>query len=152
MQVVLDTNVLCDAVIASSISHVAVMASIPTKHHRIVLDHDGRLLKQYRDNLSRHLLFRKWYLELQMRSLIDFANGHLIQRIAQDLTVLGLHEPEDHVIVSLAINSSKYIITEDSDFGKGPSPRALDHQDVLTHLKHSVGLTLHDATEASHHL
>ena len=152
MQVVLDTNVLCGAVMASSMSHVAVMASIPTMQHRIVLDHDGCLLQEYRDNLSRHLLFRKWYLELQMRSLIDFANGHLVQRVAQDLTALGLHEPEDHVIVSLAINSGKYIITEDSDFGKGPSPKALEHQGVLTHLTHTVGLTLHDATEASHYL
>jgi hypothetical protein len=54
----------------------------------------------------------------------------------------------DRVVVGLALDSDRYIVTEDSDFGKGSSIKASEHRDVLDFLTARLGLTVHDATEA----
>ncbi len=152
MQIVIDTNILYKAAHDFSQDHMAVMTFTVYLKHQLVLDHKGDLLKEYREEVGKYGLFQKWYKELQNKRLIHYCNGVLSSRIAQTLTELGLHEPEDHVVVALALNSGKYIVTEDSDFGKGDLARAAEHEVVREHLTNDLGLLLHDATEACEQL
>jgi hypothetical protein len=152
MLVVLDTNILCEAVKNSSIPHLLVMTALPSRAHSLVLDHDRALLGQYDSNLSTFSLYRKWFTELTVRNMIHFTHGALPSSAGTHLTSLGFNDSVDRTVVALALNSHSYLVTEDSDFGKGPSAKAADHQDVLTYLVNDLGLVVHDAAEASSHL
>jgi len=65
---------------------------------------------------------------------------------------LGCHEPSDHVFVAVANRAGQYLVTEDSDFGKGHVKRSLAKAGVAAYLKKKLGLTVHDAKEARNHL
>ncbi len=56
----------------------------------------------------------------------------------------------DRILVLLALEArnDRYIITEDSDFGKGETEKAEQHADVLHDLTNQLQLTVHDAKEA----
>ena len=63
---------------------------------------------------------------------------------------MGFTGEVDRILVALALETrnDRYIITEDSDFGKGDTEKAKEHNDVLQHLTNKLQLTVHDAEEA----
>jgi predicted nucleic acid-binding protein len=134
MRVVIDTNIIVCATCRDSWPHLTVLALVRSSNCYLMLDHDQILLGEYRRNVGRKLLFQKWYKDLQSKGQISWANGRLPQRIAHALCQRGCHEPEDHVVVALALKGDKYLVTEDSDFGKGEPKRATTHQSVLRYL------------------
>lgn len=147
MRVVVDTNIIVKAVKEHEPDHLGVILSIRQKH-TLVLDFERRLLGEYEDNLGREALYRKWLKELERQTRIEWSNGHLDNAHRQRLIQLGLHEEEDHVIVALADHTDRYIVTEDSDFGKGDSVRAQAYMGVLSYLTGTMGMTVHTAAEA----
>jgi predicted nucleic acid-binding protein len=151
VNVVVDTNILCEAV-EHSVKHLTVLTNLHQFRHSLVLDHQGQLFREYQDQVGQCDFFQKWFKELQTSQLVYWCNGCISKYVARELCHRQLHEPEDHVVVALAMNSGKYIVTEDSDFGKGDSNRSIDHQDALLYLTNDLGLTVHDADEACEHL
>jgi len=95
-------------------------------------------------------LFEKWYKEIWQR--VAPASGQLENRYVTHLRKLGCHEPSDHVFVAVARRTGRYLVTEDSDFGKGHLNRALAKAGVTDYLREKLGLTVHDAQEARNHL
>ena len=149
MRVVVDTNIIVKAT-EYNMNHLRVLLAISAteKEHKLVLDYENKLLREYEDNAGEHSLYRKWFKELQSGSKIFWSNGNLNQTHSQALIRHGLHEPEDHVVVALAANTDKYIVTEDSDFGVGNPQRAQSHSGVLTYLQRTMNITVHTAAQA----
>lgn len=152
MRIVIDTNVLCKAALEFSPDHIAIMVFMNKLGYYLVLDHKQQLLKEYLTKVRNSQLFQKWYQEMLKRNQVHWANGQITRRIAEELKKRDLHEPEDHIVVALAINTDKYIITEDSDFGKGDPRRAAQNQIALTYLTNDLNLVVHDVVEASDNL
>ena len=65
---------------------------------------------------------------------------------------MGCHEPSDHIFVAVAERTDRYLVTEDSDFGKGHVDRSLAKAGVAAYLREKLSLTVHDAKEARNHL
>jgi len=148
MRVVIDTNIIVKAIEDGEPEHTMTIHLVIYKRHKLVLDYENKLLEEYRDNLQNRKLFQKWFKTVEIASLIEWSDGHLSQTHTQNLTRLGLHEEEDHVIVALAWHTDKYVVTEDSDFGKGGPARAQSHLKALNYLTNTMGLTIHSAVEA----
>jgi hypothetical protein len=83
---------------------------------------------------------------------VVFINGHLERHHAAALANCGCHEPSDHTFAAVAYHADKYLVTEDSDFGKGHVERALAKVAVIAYLQEKLGLTVHNAREACTHL
>jgi predicted nucleic acid-binding protein len=150
MIVTLDTNVIINACKERSWEHIDVLSSIRTENHTVALDTEGKILAEYRGNCSGIELFEKWFQEIWQR--IEQVPGRLENRHATHLKTLGCHEPSDHVFVAVANYAGRYLVTEDSDFGKGHVNRSLAKARVASSLKAKLGMTVHDAKEARSHL
>ena len=72
------------------------------------------------------------------------------KKISKTLIGMGFTGEVDRIIVALALETrnDRYIITEDSDFGKGDTEKAKEHKDVLDYLTNQLQLTVHDANES----
>ena len=148
MQVVIDTNILCEAAKHFSLDHIAILTYMNQLRHSLVLDYEMQLLNEYERNVGSYQLYRKWYKEMKSNFQIEWADGHISSRIARELERRSLHEAPDHVVVALAMSTQRYIITEDSDFGKGDEIRAAEHVEVLEYLTNDLGIAVYDASEA----
>jgi hypothetical protein len=113
--------------------------------HFLVLDHNGNLLREYRDNVGHCRFFQQWYLEMETAQQIHHHDGGLSQRVRGTLDSLGFHEPVDQILVGLALKCDKYIVSEDSDFGAGSSQRDEEHREVFEYLTGELDLSIHDA-------
>jgi len=142
--------VIINACKERSWEHIDVLSSIRTRNHTVALDTEGKILAEYRGNCSGIELFEKWFQEIWQR--VEQVSGHLVNRHATRLGTLGCHEPSDHVFVAVANRAGQYLVTEDSDFGKGHVKRSLAKAGVAAYLKKKLGLTVHDAKEARNHL
>lgn len=150
MIVTIDTNVIINACKENSWDHIDVLSLIRTRNHAVALDTEGKILAEYRGNCSGIELFEKWYQEIWQR--VQQVSGLLEQRHVTRLTRLGCHEPSDHIFVAVARRTERYLVTEDSDFGKGHLNRALAKAGVSIYMREKLGLTVHDANEARNHL
>jgi predicted nucleic acid-binding protein len=148
MNIVIDTNILCKALIDISLKHLRLILNINTFNHFITLDHDDLLLGEYQRNLEQYPFYQKWYKEMVTQHQIFYCNHKIINRHAHNLSRLGFHGPIDCIIVGLADHADKYIVSEDSDFGKGNERRAAEYIPVLRYLNEQMGLTVHDVNEA----
>jgi hypothetical protein len=126
------------------------LSLIRTRSHVIALDTEGKILAEYRGNCSGIELFEKWYQEIWQR--VRQVSGLLEKRHMTQLTRLGCHESSDHVFVAVAKRTDQYLVTEDSDFGKGHLNRAIAKAGVTAYMREKLGLTVHDAREARNHL
>ncbi len=127
------------------------MTYIIKQKHQLTLDYEGILLRGYEGNVGGHALYKKWYSEIIKKSCTYYCSHHVARKIVTRLKKKGLHEDEDHLIIGLAINSDKYIVTEDSDFGIGCDVCAQEHSDVLEYLN-VIGVKVHNATDACNYL
>jgi predicted nucleic acid-binding protein len=150
MIVTLDTNVIINACKEGSWEHIDVLSSIRTRNHTVALDTEGKILAEYRGNCSGIELFEKWFQEIWQR--IEQVPGRLENRHATRLRRLSCHEASDHVFVAVAGRTGRYLVTEDSDFGKGHVNRSLAKAGVAAYLKKKLGLKVHDPKEARNHL
>lgn len=149
MNVVIDTNILRKAVVDNSWEHIKVMSNLDTFSHYLTLDYENLLFREYQDEVGQCSLFQKWYSEMAKKHHIYYCSHNITKRHAQELLRIGFHEPEDHIVVGLALNADKYVVTEDSDFGKGDENRAAAHHQVLCYFNEQMGLTVHCANEAN---
>lgn len=148
MNVSIDTNILKKAIEEDSLEHISLMFRIRDHSHSITLDFQGQLLDEYNDELGEYRLFQKWYTELQNNQKIYYCDHRVPNRHTAKLLELGFHEPEDLIVLGLAIHADKYLVTEDSDFGKGNERRAADHMNILTYITDNMEITVHDVREA----
>ena len=147
MRVVIDTNIIVKAVKEYAPSHIRVIYLVQPKH-KLVLDFEGRLQREYRDEVGSEAMYQKWFHELQKNNRIEWHHGRLPNRHQSELRAVGLHEEEDHIVVALALNTDRYVITEDSDFGKGHPERSQYHMEVLHYLTNEIGIRVRSAEEA----
>jgi hypothetical protein len=87
-----------------------------------------------------------------MLQRVQLVSGRLENKHVTRLRKLGCHEPSDHIFIAVAEHTDRYLVTEDSDFGKGHPNRALAKAEVTTYMREKLGLTVHDAKEACNHL
>jgi hypothetical protein len=118
--------------------------------HQIALDIEGKIIAEYRGKCSGNELFEKWYQEIWQR--VEQVSGRLEKRHVTGLSRLGCHEASDHVFGAVANRTGRYLVTEDSDFGKGHMDRSMSKAGVAAYLKKRLGLTVDDAKEACNHL
>jgi len=151
MIVTVDTNIVIKAWLDGEQPHIQVLSLIGVLPHlEYGLDKDGQIDKEYRRKCSDNVFFEKWHKEIWGKVVL--IDGHLEDRHARALASGGCHEPSDHVFAAVAYHSDKYLVTEDSDFGKGHVERVLAKAVVIAYLRDKLGLTVHDAREACTHL
>jgi predicted nucleic acid-binding protein len=151
MIVTIDTNVIINACKNLSWDHLSVLDRVRLGH-QAALDLEGKILAEYRGKCSDIELFKKWYQEMWEQLRFQQVPGRLENRHVTRLRKLGCHEPSDHVFVAVAEHTERYLVTEDSDFGKGHLNRALTNTEVTAYMREQLGLTVHDAKEARNHL
>jgi len=123
-------------------------------NHGILHDTDRKLLNEYRNKAGGYGFFQKWYQEMEKKENgihylpIDLDRNY--KKISETLIGMGFTGEVDRILVALALETrnDRYIITEDSDFGKGSTEKAKEHDDILHYLTNQLQLTVHDAGEA----
>jgi AAA+ ATPase superfamily predicted ATPase len=151
MNVVLDTNILCKAA-EHELDYLEVMIQIRRHQHSLTLDHANLLYNEYNRYVKDDPFFQKWYQEILREQRIYYCSHNIPGRAKRKLIEMGFHGEIDLVVVGLAINSDKYIIVEDSDFGKGHEQRAAENRHILEYFNINLGLLVHNANEAVTHL
>ncbi|OEU82172.1 MAG: hypothetical protein BA865_08855 [Desulfobacterales bacterium S5133MH4] len=154
MKIALDTNIICKAC-GYNWDYIGVLSRIrDDADHGILHDTDRKLLNEYRNNAGGYEFFRNWYQEMERKEngihylFVDLDRND--RKISKKLTDMGFTGEVDRILVALALETrnDRYIITEDSDFGKGDTEKAKEHKDVLDYLTNRLQLTVHGANEA----
>ena len=151
MQVVVDTNILVKAFIDDELDHICLLMKFRNHNSLIfVLDSENKIVEEYQRNLSKNVLFQKWFKETGKNINVNYFSGKIESCTKAELLNLGFHEPSDHVFVALALEADKILVTEDSDFGMGNNNRAQEpeKQRVKNYLTNTLLITLHDAPSA----
>lgn len=134
MIVTIDTNIIIKAWLNGEQPHIRMLALVGVlPYPKYGLDQDGRMNEEYRQKCSGNEFFEKWHKEIWEK--VFFINGRLEKSHARALTNCGCHESSDHVFVAVALHADKYLVTEDSDFGKGHIDRALAKASVVEYLR-----------------
>ena len=150
MKIALDTNIICKAC-NSNLDCMYVMLKIRSESsHKILHDNGNKVRDEYWKNARACEFFEKWYKEMENGYKISYSPATLNKNIADSLYEMNFTGEVDRILVALALETrnDRYIITEDSDFGKGDTEKAKEHNDVLQHLTNKLQLTVHDAEEA----
>lgn len=148
MNITVDTNILVIAFIENEVDYLSLVYQIVQDDLHICHDHQGEIIKEYTRNLKSSKAFRKWYKRLNQNKTIYYCSSNMNKKFIKDLTALGCHEPSDHVFLGVAVNSDKILVTEDSDFGKGPKGDEIPHCKALEYLSNHLSIRVYDATEA----
>lgn len=149
MRLTVDTNILINAFEKYEPDHMSVVYGFgaPNGPH-LNYDMQGVIVGEYENNVGSTIGFRKWYQRLHKLQAINYCDGKLSNRHREKLSLLGCHEPSDHTFVAVAYHSDKILISEDSDFGKGPKGNILPHCKALVYLNEKMGISVYDAKEA----
>jgi hypothetical protein len=157
VKIALDTNIICKACDPND-PNTACMGVITRilydANHGILHDTDGKLLNEYRNKAGGYGFFQKWYQEMEKKENgIHYLFVNLdrnCKKISETLIGMGFTGEVDCILVALALETrnDRYIITEDSDFGKGSTEKAKENEHVLRYLTDQLQLTVHDADEA----
>lgn len=151
LKVVLDTNIICSLCRGETEVTYITSTLLYNSPLQISLDSGGILQGEYQKNVRKAQsseYYQKWFQQMEAGSKIFYCfSPSLTKNIDENLTRLKFTGKEDKVIVALALNSGlKYIVTEDSDFGKGTKGK--EHLDAYNYLSNSLGITIHDKREA----
>jgi hypothetical protein len=147
MNITIDTNILIQAFQDVSLKHIDLVMVVRLFGHCITMDHAKELEGEYENKLSKNTLFQKWYKEFSP-TRTQFCDCRVINRHLIQLNRFGFHDHIDQIALGIACNSDKYLLTEDSDFGKGDSQKAIEHLNVKSYITNQMQVVLHDATEA----
>lgn len=152
MNIAIDTNILVKAFCEWEPVHAVVTSFVTQKSHSLCYDFEGSIDKEYRKNVGRSEAYQKWYKRITEVQALYYCSGKLHHAHKDQLCRLGCHEPTDHVFIAVAFNSDKYLISEDSDMGKGPKGNKPPHCQALKYLNGTMGITVYDAQEACNNL
>ena len=155
MEIALDTNILIKGFKEGVPSCSAVLYHFYGNYRLKILwdylneNQECIVRKEYEQNLRDNETYQKWITALSEGDQISYRSGKLSTRIKSKLVSRGFHEPTDHVFVALALVSDKCIITEDSDYGKGDNPKALEPEkmEVLRFLTEELYLKVLNSEE-----
>lgn len=150
VKISLDTNIICKAC-NYNLDCMHVMLKIQSgSSHKILHDNENKVRGEYWKNARECEFFEKWYKEMETGYKIFYSPATLNKKIANVLDEINFTGEVDRIIVALALETrnDRYVITEDSDFGKGDTEKAKQHTDVLHYLTNQLQLTVHDAEEA----
>lgn len=147
-RVVIDTNILVKAFCDDEVDHRCVTSSIVSKKLGLALDHAGRIFKEYDKNVGKTLGFKKWWVRLKQIEAFKYFSSQLKDRDRSKLELLGCHEDSDHIFLAVAYNADRILITEDSDFGKGPKGNHPPHSQALHYIQTTMGIIVMDAKQA----
>ena len=156
MKIALDTNIICKAC-DYNWDCIGVLSRIrDDANHGILHDTGKRLSSEYRRNAGGRELFEKWYTVMGSKEngihYISIDLDRNCKKISETLIGMGFTGEVDRILVALALetrnDNDRYIITEDSDFGKGDTAKAEQNAHVLHYLTDELQLTVHDAREA----
>lgn len=150
MYIVIDTNIIFHACEFDMSALNLLTGILNNDNLKIGFDVENKLISEYRQNAGDYEFFLKWFQKIENSYKLSYLYVKLDSKIDENLTNLEFNGEVDKIVVALALNSKlKHIVTEDSDFGKGP--RGDEHIDVLNYLKDDLFLKVHDATEAVEH-
>ncbi len=154
MRLTIDTNIFIKAFDEAEYSmdcDIFVIGSFVSNPERsLTLDFEDSIRKEYCKNLSSNQRFIKIYTALELQGRISFISGKIDKIHKDNLISLGFHEPEDHAFVGTAVNADRILITEDSDYGKGPNQKAQTPEkiQVLQYMSDTMKLQVLDSIEA----
>lgn len=119
-------------------------------NHNLSIDHKCEILKEYNDNLKYNEKYWKFYTMLEQQGRVTFVDSSLPGKHLKKLIELKFHEPEDHVFTGTAYNADKYIVTEESDYGKGRFEKAKlsEKHAVLKYMTDNMDMFVLDSVEA----
>lgn len=153
MRLVIDTNIWVYAL--SNIPEwrydcESFLFSFMDSGHCLAVDYNRKILKEYDDNLRQNEKYRVFYSMLEKRGRIEFVDSSIPGKHLRKLDELNFHEPEDRVFTGVAYNADKCIVTEESDYGKGPTKEAKsqEKQAVLHYMENDMGIHIYDSVEA----
>ena len=112
----------------------------------IAVDNNGIILREYRDNFPRGCAEKRNF-ELRIINLygsqkVLHVDSELTDTIKRDLKQAKFHEEEDWTFVGTALNASKIIVSEDSDYGiKGEK----GHERAYQYLTEELNINLFSA-------
>ncbi|OOZ99817.1 hypothetical protein BHL51_12875 [Bacillus cereus] len=147
-QLVLDTNILIKAFIDFDVIANGLAYNMPNNEKfELAIDYDSKIIDEFNDNLKNSPPYQKWIQSMYANNQVVYKNGKLDRKIKEKLNSLGFHEPEDQIFVAVALQSQKTIVTEDSDYGKGDMPKAIEKKPVLDYMNTQLGMTVLDSEE-----
>ncbi len=150
MKIALDTNIICKACDYNLDCMHVMLKILSGSSHKILHDNENKVRGEYWKNAREYEFFEKWYKEMETGYKISYSPATPNKRIMDTLDEMDFTGEVDRILVALALETrdARYIITEDSDFGKGETEKAEQHADVLHYLTNQLQLTVHDAKEA----
>jgi predicted nucleic acid-binding protein len=151
MKIVIDTNILVNAFVENEPIHTLVVHGLlltPFLTNQLCLDVENVIKDEYENNVGTLNSFRKWYLRVREEKKVYFVSHKLNRKDKDCLSGYGCHEATDHAFVGVAFNSDKILISEDSDFGKGPKGNTHPHIEALAYLQSDMQMHIFDAKEA----
>ncbi len=139
-RIVIDTNIWVKAMIDKEY-HIdcddALNAFFQNKNFMLLLDYNGDIEREYRDNIQDNRRFELRIKQLEREQRKCWVDSRLIRKQEMDLYELGFHEKEDHIFTGTAMNGDKILITEDSDYGVYGEK---EYEKVYTYMKTQMGL------------
>ncbi|MED2784822.1 hypothetical protein P4257_22565 [Bacillus thuringiensis] len=147
-QLVLDTNILIKAFKDFDVTANGLAYNMPNNEKfELAIDYDNKIIEEFNDNLKDSIPYQKWIQSMYTNNQVVYKDGKLDRKIKGKLNSLGFHEPEDQIFVAVALQSQKTIVTEDSDYGKGAMPKAIEKKPVLDYMNTQLGMTVLDSEE-----
>lgn len=147
MNITLDATVLHQAFDDHHANaNALVYALVYCLHLHLNLDQEGHIAAEYRRVRSTER-YQKWLTAMYERDGVRFTSGHLVHAVKDQLLALGFHQESDHVYVATALRTDKTLVSEDGDYGIGPSSRAAENFAVASYLR-ELGIDLRDSSGA----
>ena len=121
MYIVIDTNIIRHACEFDMSALNLLTGILNNDNLKIGVDIEEKLMSEYLKNAGNHDFFIKWFQNIENTYKLSYLYVRLDSKIDKNLTKLEFNGEVDKIVVALALNSElKHIVTEDSDFGKGP--------------------------------
>ena len=123
MDWVIDTDVLVRAeILANGHDHwlnvFRLLSSMDALGDSLVVDHEGEVLRQYRNNLSPGGFVGQLLSRFTIRNQIRYVSGRLQQRIAAGLRSLRFDSDDDVFVAVASRSSSGLVLAEESDYSQ----------------------------------
>ena len=95
---------------------ISLLSAIRSSNYFIVVDHDHRILGEYRRNLAPNGWVAKFLAEFEKQHRVHSISGTLDSRIANALRDMGF-DRDDEVFVAVAHNTpGSRLVAEESDY------------------------------------
>lgn len=123
MYVVLDTNVWVNAFSEygnkkyMNDSFMIISDFMQIEDYMLAVDNRGFVLSEYDRELDKNRFYQLFINQLRNGCRIYYVDGTLNSSVRDKLMKLGFHEESDQIFTAVALNTDKYIISDDSDYG-----------------------------------